>query len=297
MIHDNYLTNANWPRIGRSATRSPTIVLKPMTNPECIFCKSTTGHFTSIEHIVPESLGNTEHVLPPGVVCDSCNNYFARKVEQPILGSDYFSHARHRNRIRSKKGRIPAIKALTYPQGIPIDLGIDRDEARYLAPQYVHDNSWFQHVLSERKAFCTVFPVALPPDARLFSRFLLAIGIKAVACRMLSVPRGIHVELTHNRCFDPARRFARYGDGPVNWPFHETVLYDENKLFTDSDGVPYQISHEYTLLWTESSELYFVTAILGVQYAINFGGPDLAGFITWLADHDNQSPLYSPGIN
>ena len=51
----------------------------------CLFCKADSSASRSREHIVPESLGNTEHVLEPGIVCDRCNNYFARNVEEPIL--------------------------------------------------------------------------------------------------------------------------------------------------------------------------------------------------------------------
>lgn len=51
----------------------------------CIFCKNDSGNSTSCEHIIPESLGNTTQILPPGVVCDKCNNYFSRKVEKPFL--------------------------------------------------------------------------------------------------------------------------------------------------------------------------------------------------------------------
>jgi hypothetical protein len=29
--------------------------------------------------IIPEALGNSEHVRPRGEVCDGCNNYFASK--------------------------------------------------------------------------------------------------------------------------------------------------------------------------------------------------------------------------
>ena len=46
----------------------------------CIFCKKDSLDSKSIEHIMPESLGNVNHILQPGVVCDECNNYFARKV-------------------------------------------------------------------------------------------------------------------------------------------------------------------------------------------------------------------------
>jgi hypothetical protein len=49
----------------------------------CPFFKSDSTASRSIEHIIPESLGNMTQILPPGVVCDGCNNYFSRKVEGP----------------------------------------------------------------------------------------------------------------------------------------------------------------------------------------------------------------------
>lgn len=40
----------------------------------CIFCHKDSSNSKSIEHIIPESLGNKEHILPNGYVCDICNN-------------------------------------------------------------------------------------------------------------------------------------------------------------------------------------------------------------------------------
>jgi hypothetical protein len=54
----------------------------------CIFCKKDGTTSVSKEHIIPESLGNTLHTLPLGVVCDTCNDYFAREVEKPFLESE-----------------------------------------------------------------------------------------------------------------------------------------------------------------------------------------------------------------
>ncbi|WP_431293478.1 HNH endonuclease [Pedobacter sp. P26] len=45
---------------------------------------------TGVEHIVPQSLGNINHILPKGLACDSCNNYFAVKIEKPLLARPYF---------------------------------------------------------------------------------------------------------------------------------------------------------------------------------------------------------------
>ena len=39
---------------------------------ECIFCHKDSSPSKSIEHLIPESLGNKHHVLPTGYVCDEC---------------------------------------------------------------------------------------------------------------------------------------------------------------------------------------------------------------------------------
>jgi hypothetical protein len=74
----------------------------------CIFCKQDSSSSGSVEHIVPESLGNVEHVLPIGAVCDGCNRYFARKVERQILESPRFRLLRADMAVPNKRGRIPA---------------------------------------------------------------------------------------------------------------------------------------------------------------------------------------------
>ena len=51
--------------------------------PECLFC-GNDGPFTTVEHIIPESLGNDDLVLE-GEVCDSCQRYFGKEVEKYVL--------------------------------------------------------------------------------------------------------------------------------------------------------------------------------------------------------------------
>ncbi|ELN7657016.1 hypothetical protein R1S27_004361 [Salmonella enterica] len=60
----------------------------------CIFCAGNSTNSRSVEHIMPESIGSKKRVLPRGVVCDKCNNYFARKVEQPILNHPWMRNIR-----------------------------------------------------------------------------------------------------------------------------------------------------------------------------------------------------------
>ena len=81
----------------------------------CIFCKSSSSSSKSQEHIIPQSLGNVDHVLPPGIVYDGCNNYFSRKVEGPLLETEYFRQLRSRHWVPNKRGRVPPSRVL-FPQ-------------------------------------------------------------------------------------------------------------------------------------------------------------------------------------
>lgn len=69
----------------------------------CVFCHNISDSSKSVEHIIPESLGNKEHILWRGAVCDKCNNYFATKIEKELLDQPYFISMRHRNFIKTKK--------------------------------------------------------------------------------------------------------------------------------------------------------------------------------------------------
>ncbi|MCH5260230.1 MAG: hypothetical protein J1F18_10770 [Lachnospiraceae bacterium] len=73
----------------------------------CIFCKQDSTSSKSVEHIIPESLGNDELILDAGIVCDKCNNYFSREIEGPVLNLDGFKRLRFYELIESKRGRIP----------------------------------------------------------------------------------------------------------------------------------------------------------------------------------------------
>ena len=53
---------------------------------KCIFCGSDQ-HFSSVEHIVPESLGNDFVILGKGWVCDKCNNIFSSFESRALSGS------------------------------------------------------------------------------------------------------------------------------------------------------------------------------------------------------------------
>ena len=73
----------------------------------CIFCKTTDGNFRSVEHVIPESLGNETLFLPRGYVCDKCNTKIS-KLEQKFVNSVPMAGLRIFVGSVGKKGKFPS---------------------------------------------------------------------------------------------------------------------------------------------------------------------------------------------
>ncbi len=75
----------------------------------CIFCKTTDGNFRSVEHVIPESIGNETLFLPRGYVCDNCNERIS-KLERDFVNSVPMSVHRIFFGSVGKKGKFPSAK-------------------------------------------------------------------------------------------------------------------------------------------------------------------------------------------
>lgn len=69
----------------------------------CIFCGEPVVNL-SIEHIVPESLGNIDYILEPGRICAECNNSFS-DFEDKALSKTMLGFERSRLGVATKKGK------------------------------------------------------------------------------------------------------------------------------------------------------------------------------------------------
>ncbi len=58
---------------------------------------------------MPESTGSKRRTLPPGLICDKCDNYFARKVEQPVLGHQSMRNIRAWYQVPNKRGKSHSV--------------------------------------------------------------------------------------------------------------------------------------------------------------------------------------------
>lgn len=254
----------------------------------CIFCKQDSSASRRVEHIIPEALGNKEHILPTGIVCARCNEYFGRKIEKPLLETDYFRHARFRNTVCNKKGRA-TIQAICVPPVKLIEI-MKNEEGTSIYAARERNSSELVHGLLTHDRGKLVIPFPNPPDDQLVSRFLAKVAIEVLALRLSKTPGGLD-EVVDKSELDKLRHYARIGDPRVHWPFHVRRIYPEDRVFYEKGYGQYHVLHEFMLLYTESGELYLVLTIFGIEYCLNMGGPEIDGYVEWLKQHHFKSPL------
>jgi hypothetical protein len=258
---------------------------------KCIFCRANSSSSKSVEHIIPESLGNKDHILQKGIVCDKCNNYFSLKIEKPVLDKPYFISLRHRNFIENKKDRIPLERAfIGNDPNVFIDAnGGDRS--------IVVDNpNTVNKIINKQVGFMILPTIDSPPQKdRDISRLLGKIAIEVLLQKFYPDQTWID-EITNKPELDGLKNYVRIGDKPDYWEYHERRIYNEEDRFYNPKikSEPYEVLHEFTLLYTEKMEMYLVIAIMGIEYTINFTNPKIEGYQEWLIKHENTSPLFDP---
>lgn len=259
---------------------------------KCIFCKQDATSSKSVEHIIPESMGNHNNILSKGVVCDRCNNYFSLKLEKKVLEMKYFQSLRHRNKIESKKNRIPKGKALIPKTKYEADVILHKDKPF----EVILDNASFELIQNgEIKHLILPFNIEFPTNDKVFSRFLAKVGVEMMALRILEHDKNDQNIFAEEHALDPVRNYARYNQQNENWIYSSRKIYEEDESFFLENGESMDMVFECDFIATQEEELYFVIAIKGIEYVLNMGGSSIEGYEKWLKENDNISPLYSKG--
>ena len=168
----------------------------------CIFCRQETTGGRRVEHIIPESVGGGDWcVLPPGVVCDFCNQYFGSKIEGVAAADFPLNMIRLMNGVITKKRKwatLPHYKGLLEARPIPGTIGLecasDEIEQRIMNGQITQ-----LRVLAQTR------------HPALLCRMLLKIGIETIAYD------NIFDALSER--YDAARQFARAPRRGSRWWF------------------------------------------------------------------------------
>jgi HNH endonuclease len=259
----------------------------------CIFCRCQSDGSKSIEHTVPESLGNTIHILPRGSVCDSCNNYFARKVEHPVLSHRSFRNLRAWNGIRSKAGRPPWLLAKHLSSGFEVALlKEDNGDLHIKAERGKNSDEILRHLDHEEEYGLKAFSVnlELDPPTREMSRLLAKIALERCFSDFLKTERA-STDLIFDPYFDNIRRWARNGDNFPSWPYHQRSIYpQETSMRHPKTNEWVKAGIGQGLFHTASPETYYSISLYGIEFVINVGGPNIEGLERWLLQNDQASP-------
>jgi len=260
----------------------------------CLFCKQPSESSKSVEHIIPESIGSKKVVLPAGVVCDKCNNYFSSKVEGPVLSHQSMRNVRAWYQVRSKKGKLPSLQGYIAGTDISINLRLNKDGKLDIQPEREKDRSKLeQHFeyLGKEQDFAYLFTIDIDPPKKEMSRFLAKMALEAIAFRFLNVNGDLSL-LIDEPHYDLIRNYARFGAGVKDWPYSRRSIFPmDTQMKHPETGEWVHAGFGHDLLMTSRRETYFVFLIYGVEFVINTGGPSIRGYEEWLEQHNGISPM------
>jgi len=260
---------------------------------QCIFCHKDSSNSKSVEHIIPESLGNKEHLLPKGYVCDACNNYFSIKIEKELLAQPYFVSMRRRNDIRTKHGRFVK-ETFIFPSIMDISPVSYNPEEKIV---FIENDNVVNAIISGKcnKAFSLLYDEPDTPNT-FMSRFLAKCAYEYFLYNMGKENYDLCVQEYLGRGKDilkELREYARYGLGKY-WQYNQRRIYSEGDYYyNQNENICYEILHEMKLFVKEhkhfqngnvEAEIYFVMAIAGIEYAICLSDPDISGYKKRIAE-------------
>ncbi len=269
---------------------------------ECIFCHKDSSSSKSIEHIIPESLGNKHHILPAGYVCDECNHYFAIKIEKELLTQPYFVSMRFRNEILTKKGKLVKEKMIFPGVLKSCEVTIQTTEDGLIAS---FEDKELYNLIKAGKTKTMIAPYIPAPKYpnTIMSRFLAKCAYEYALYNMKEDEYDLCVQELLGSEVDilkDLREYARYNKGKY-WQYNQRRIYSEGDcFFNKNENSLYEILHEMKFFTKEckhypngnvEAEIYFIMSIAGIEYAICISDPDISEYQKWLEEHDGDSPL------
>lgn len=232
----------------------------------CIFCGQDSTKSTSVEHIIPESLGNDKYILDRGIVCDSCNNYLAREVEKPILDLDDYKRVRFYQAIQSKKKRIPFSDALIV--GDKVDFHWGKMNGKQVLMMGVSEETAMKIIKQKPEVFFTKGITLNDPGVSYeISRFIAKVGIEMYTYNIIEhyKKRAEYDDQTSLIVDDSMYEvidFVRRGRKNKKPWFYTAEIIHEYSLFTDEIIAKMDFS-------IEKDHVYFIMTLFNTRFKLN----------------------------
>ena len=265
----------------------------------CIFCHKDSSQSKSIEHIIPESLGNKSMFLPRGYVCDKCNNYFAIKIEKRLLAQPYFMSLRFRTEIYSKKNKLVKQSIRFSDVSLNSDVQIQTSSGLtvLLEDEYIYNQ------IESGEIKTIEIPYIQEPEYpnKEISRFLSKCAYEYFLYNMGCDKYDLCVQELlgkENDILKSLREYARFGKGDY-WQYSQRRVNSEGGIIYRNDNyceVLYEVGffikeHNYISKDIIESEIYFVMIIAGIEYAICISDPNISEYLKWIEKNENISPI------
>jgi hypothetical protein len=211
----------------------------------CLYCKKKEGTFSCPEHVYPESLGNTEIILPKGIVCDSCNNGVLSRLDTHLVEHDVISFLKVMFLpINPKTGKFPKAKY----QNLTIEKTHPR-KIRIIA-QSGSKKTFIDKSTNDEAKF-TINTIGCRP----FNPVHLARSLYKIALGLICFKNGPELAL-HER-YDLARNFV----------IGKVKTFPNNLLLTEKcEPSPYVGGSHYLL---QPSGTLFIVKIFGITFLFN----------------------------
>jgi len=240
---------------------------------------------------MPESIGSKKRVLAPGIVCDQCNNYFARKVEDPILNHPSMRNFRAWYQVPNKCGKFPSLKGHIVGTDISVGLRLNKDGTLRIEPERERDTEYIKTEIDRGSLSPILFTVEMDPPKREMSRFLCKMALETLA-ETLSAQNKITETIVECDFFDRIRNYARYGTNYPEWPYSQRRIFPAETFMRHPDTNEWvQAGFGCGWFMNKRRETLFAFGFYGTEFVINVGGPSIRGYEEWLEDHGNISPM------
>jgi len=182
----------------------------------CIICKSIDNDFKSVEHIFPESLGNTGLILDRGFVCDVCNNGLLSELEEELMKFSPVAFFKVYYSPFTKNGKSPSANfqnmKMTKTRSRRIDI-IAKDKSAKIKKEKVDGD-----IYKVRTAF----------RGGPFNSINISRSLYKIAYETLTLERGKQFVL--NKRYDNTREFIRNKIKPYNNLLFSTNVTPQNIL-------------------------------------------------------------------
>ena len=241
----------------------------------CIFCDNE-NNAKSFEHIVSESLGNKNYIMPKGTVCDTCNGRFS-KFESSALNNSILAMERARFGIATKKGKN--VKGKINELNIQGDENFKRE---FINVQGI-DKSNFTYNPSTRSGSLIVKTFDKSEVA--VSKLLLKMGLEAIFCSQKMVYQ--------KNDFTDLKNFLTSKNNN-DWPFLTTKYAERPFLYIPNSAQRKELDKlRCSLTYTRMGDrvLLFKFQYGAIPFLINLLNRDLE-WLKKVIESDSKAELY-----